>query len=97
MADAIRRAADEYEDNKKSVGFLVSEETAAALQDRKNVFAYGKRNDMHRIAAEIYEGLRWFDDKDIDVILGEGTSSEGLGLAIMNRLHKASGFNSVFI
>lgn len=97
MADAIRRAADEYENDKKSVGFLVSEETAAVLPKRKNIFVYGKRNDMHRIAAEIYEGLRYFDDKDIDVILGEGTSSEGLGLAIMNRLHKASGFNSVFI
>jgi L-threonylcarbamoyladenylate synthase len=41
--------------------------------------------------------LRYFDDKDVDIILAQGTTDKGIGLAIMNRLHKASGFNSIFI
>ena len=32
-----------------------------------------------------------------DALLGEGTTETGLGLAIMNRLHKASGFHTIQI
>ena len=32
---------------------------------------------------------------EAESLLAEGTTSEGLGLAIMNRLRKASGFNSL--
>ena len=36
-----------------------------------------------------------FDDLNVDVILAEGFSEKGVGIAIMNRLKKASGFNIV--
>ena len=96
MAGAISKAVLRYKAEGRRVGLLVSEETAAAVKE-DNVFVYGSRDDLHHIAAEIYEGLRYFDDKAVDIILGEGTDSKGLGSAIMNRLHKASGFNSVFL
>ncbi len=96
MAAAISSRIAEYEAVGKKVGLIVSDEVAAKLQ-HENTAAYGSQSDLHHIAAEIYECLRFFDDIDVDVILGEGTTSKGLGLAIMNRLHKASGFQSIFI
>ena len=48
----------------------------------------------HKVFKDI---LEYFDDKDVDIILAQGTTDKGIGLAIMNRLHKASGFNSIFI
>lgn len=56
---------------------------------------YGEQGDLPAIAANLYEALRYFDDTEADRLLAEGTGSGGLGLAIMNRLHKASGFHSV--
>lgn len=43
------------------------------------------------IAKGLFDVLRRFDEVDVDVILVEGVDEEGLGLAIMNRLRKASG------
>ena len=56
---------------------------------------YGGQGDLPAIAANLYEALRYFDDTGADRLLAEGTTSEGLGLAIMNRLRKASGFHSI--
>ena len=96
MAPAIENKWQELTKQNKKVGLLVSEEVARKL-NHQNTAIYGKQGDLHHIAAEIYECLRFFDDKDVNIILAEGTTSEGIGLAIMNRLHKASGFNSIFL
>lgn len=95
MAGSIAEKLHEYERKGKNVGLIVSSEVAEKLQ-HKNTAVYGRQGDLMTIAAEIYECLRFFDDKDVDVILAEGTTDSGIGLAIMNRLHKASGFNSIF-
>ena len=96
MASAMRAKIKEYENSGKKVGLIVSSEVAAQLQ-HPDTAVYGSQGDLPTIAAEIYECLRFFDDKNVDIILAEGTAGSGIGLAIMNRLHKASGFNSIFI
>ena len=96
MADAIASKMADYEREGKKVGLVVSYEVAEKLQ-HENTAIYGNQEDLLTIASEIYECLRFFDDKDVDIILAEGTTDKGIGLAIMNRLHKASGFNSIFI
>jgi len=78
----------------KAVGLVVSEEIAAALEDivpPPLTAIYGAQGDLFAMAAHLYEALRYFDDKAVDVLLSEGVVPEGLGLAIMNRLQKASG------
>ena len=45
-----------------------------------------------KIAKGLFSALRRFDEEDVDLILAEGVDEEGLGLAIMNRLKKASGY-----
>lgn len=81
-------------ENGERVGAIVSEETAKLLQgktDEALVKIYGARGDLKTIAANLYECLRFFDDKGATSLLAEATTHDGLGLAIMNRLHKASG------
>ena len=96
MADAIASKMADYEREGKKVGLVVSSEVAEKLQ-HENTAIYGNQEDLLTIASDIYECLRFFDDKDVDIIFAEGTTDKGIGLAIMNRLHKASGFNSIFI
>ena len=96
MSSSIKEILHKYENEGKKVGLLVSDEVANEL-NHQNTFSYGSQENLAQIASEIYEGLRYFDDKDVDIILAQGTTDKGIGLAIMNRLHKASGFNSIFI
>jgi L-threonylcarbamoyladenylate synthase len=47
------------------------------------------------IAKGLFDVFRKFDKAGVDVILAEGVDEEGLGLAIMNRLKKASGYKII--
>ena len=49
--------------------------------------------DLGDLAENLYTELREFDRKQVDIILGEGVSTRGLGLAIMNRMRKSAGHN----
>ncbi|CUH95478.1 putative tRNA threonylcarbamoyladenosine biosynthesis protein YwlC [Propionispora sp. 2/2-37] len=79
----------------KRVGAVVSEETAAILPDNVILAVWGKREDTAAAAAALYTVLRYFDDKPVDMIYAEGITEKGLGLAVMNRLRKASGYRSI--
>ncbi|SHK48830.1 L-threonylcarbamoyladenylate synthase [Selenomonas ruminantium] len=98
MVRAFRREIERLQAEGHNVGVLASQEVIAELHDlmpAEMLVPYGRQGNLPAIAANIYEGLRSFDDKEADMLLGEGTTSEGLGLAIMNRLHKASGFRTI--
>lgn len=82
----------------KKYGFFVSDETARKLlkENKDNtVFSWGRREDKAQFAHNLFQGLLFFNTHPVDQIIGEGTGSDGLGLAIMNRLSKASGFNVI--
>ena len=81
----------------KKTGVIVSREVSESLPEGIPVFVYGAQGDLEAIAANLYEALRSFDEAAVDVLLAEGTGTAGLGLAIMNRLHKASGFRSIHV
>lgn len=98
MSAAFRRELRRLKTAGHTVGIIASDEVIASLKGEvpANLLqAYGKQGDLLAIAADIYEALRSFDDKKADILLGEGTAAKGLGLAIMNRLHKASGFRTI--
>ncbi|MDU5310645.1 MAG: Sua5 family C-terminal domain-containing protein [Dialister sp.] len=46
-------------------------------------------------AHHLFQGLLFFNNAPVDKIIAEGTDNRGLGLAIMNRLTKASGFHVI--
>ena len=100
MAAAFRRQVRRLQGEGHTVGVLASHEVCESLQDlvpEELLKDYGPQGDLLAIAAHIYEELIAFNDTQADVLLGEGTTEKGLGLAIMNRLHKASAFHSLKI
>lgn len=77
------------------VGVMCVEETLKMYKNIPNVLSMGREKQPETIAPNIYDCLRVFDLKGVDVILVEGISERGMGLAIMNRLRKAAGFNVI--
>jgi L-threonylcarbamoyladenylate synthase len=76
------------------VGVLATDETAAKYE-ADVVKTLGSRFNLDAIAQSLFRVLREFDAEAVDVIIAEGVPAEGLGLAVMNRLRKASGYNIV--
>ena len=52
---------------------------------------YGKTVDVSCASHGLFEGLRYLDVQEVDVILAQGFDGEGLSVAYMNRLSKAAG------
>jgi len=78
----------------KRVGVLATAETAWAYE-ADVVKSLGSRRNVDAIAANLFRLLREFDEEKVDIIITESVPTEGLGLAVMNRLRKASGYNIV--
>ena len=98
MAGAFQREVSRLQAEHHTVGIIASREVAAALAGAvapELICVYGAQGDLSAIAANLYEALRSFDRKPADMLLAEGTTDAELGLAIMNRLHKASGFRTI--
>jgi L-threonylcarbamoyladenylate synthase len=51
----------------------------------------GSRDDLASIAAGLYDALRFFSGESVSVILCPAVPRAGVGVAVMNRLDKASG------
>lgn len=76
-------------------GVVAFDETLALLPDKPVKASLGRGRDAGEAAVRLYTALRYFDDKPVDVIYAEGVSEQGLGLAVMNRLRKASGYRII--
>ena len=100
MATAFLREIRRIRGEGCVVAALASNETIAAI-DKEGLlpaslcFSYGQQGDLRGIAAGLYESLRHFDCVTADMLLAEGVSEEGIGLAIMNRMRKASAGRSI--
>jgi L-threonylcarbamoyladenylate synthase len=76
------------------VGVLCTDETAGCYR-ADVVKSLGSRSNLGSVAQSLFARLREFDLEGVDVIVAEGVPLEGLGLAVMNRLRKASGYKIV--
>ena len=94
--EKIQELVENYKKENKKVAVL-------ALDDTKNkydcdyVISLGNDNNPTEIAHNLFEALRTCDDHEADVILSHAVVEEGIGIAVMNRLKKASGFNIIDI
>jgi L-threonylcarbamoyladenylate synthase len=78
----------------EKVGIMATDETKNQY-NAEIVRSLGSRFNMATIAQSLFRLLREMDDEKVDVIFAEGLTSEGLGLAVMNRLRKASGYHII--
>ena len=76
------------------VGVLATDETQAAYHTDV-VVSLGSRFNINTVASNLFRLLRKVDSEGVDVILAEAVPLEGLGLAVMNRLRKASCYNII--
>jgi L-threonylcarbamoyladenylate synthase len=72
-------------------GVLATDETKA-LYDADFVLSAGHRKNEKEIGANLFDILREFDKLGADVVFSETFGYDGEGMAIMNRLNKAAGF-----
>ena len=88
------------------MGVLCGSATADALRANENVLAKADAasknllltpwgESLEELAANLFYLLRDFDRTMPDVILAEGVGESGIGLAVMNRMRKAAGYQIV--
>lgn len=53
-------------------------------------FVLSEAGDLDEAAKRLFEGLRWLDSQDIDLIISEYVPTHGLGRAINDRLNRAA-------
>ncbi len=86
----IQRMIDDKKATGARVGILTTKEREHDYS-ADEVIVCGSRQQLSTVAAGIYDALREFNEREVDVIFGETFSREGIGDAIMNRLVKAAG------
>ncbi len=80
-----------YKKQKKKVGIMISRETKKFLKNGDVVLVVGSRKNLKEVSRNLFQTLRKFDIKKVDVILAETFPEKGIGCAIMHRLKKAAG------
>lgn len=74
------------------VGILIAEEDIPAFQESGAlIYSPGSADDLTRVAANLFAGLRTLEEAHVQVILCRNFGDQGLGLAIRDRLLKAAG------
>jgi L-threonylcarbamoyladenylate synthase len=88
----VRELASRAKEGRRRVAVLCSSETRDEYLDLGvEVLDLGSRQHLFAVAKRLFAILRELDAKGIDYAVAEGFEERGLGLAIMNRLRKASG------
>jgi L-threonylcarbamoyladenylate synthase len=90
----IKALTKYYMGDGKKVGILATDETQNSYQ-ADVVKSLGSRFNLATVAQNLFRLLREVDAENVDVIIAEGVSSEGLGLAVINRLRKASAYHII--
>ena len=90
----VKELAESYKLKEAKVGILATDETQTSYQ-ADIVKSLGSRSNLATVAKNLFRLLREVDSENVDVIIAEGVSSEGLGLAVMNRLRKASAYRII--
>lgn len=94
VVEKIKEMLRDYGEKGRGVAILATDETAARYSG-VTVKSLGSRFNLEAVAQNLFRLLREFDTEGVDVIIAEGLPADGLGLAVMNRLRKASGYNIV--
>lgn len=90
ITNAINETASKFINESKKVLILGTEENILSYKEGI-ILNLGARTNPMEISSNLFSMLRKADELKADIILVEGIDEEGLGVAIMNRLKKASG------
>jgi len=88
----ISKSAEKFTEEGKKV-LILSVKENIKYYSKGIIFNLGSKEEYETISSNIFKALRKADELNVDYILSESFSEEGIGKAIMNRLIKASGGN----
>lgn len=94
VIDKINKLCLENKKIGKKVGVMATNQTI----DRYlygQVLTLGDRTNLDEIASNLFNVLREFDKMGVDIVFSESFETEGIGLAVMNRLIKAAGYKVI--
>ncbi len=92
----VLEIAFRYQSDDKRVCILASRETSDKYRGAGfMVLEVGSRGNLYEVAKNLFDALRRLDKLGVDIAVAEGFEEKGLGIAIMNRLRKASGENII--
>jgi L-threonylcarbamoyladenylate synthase len=74
----------------KRVGVMLPDAWDAAGLQVAAKFAWGGIEDLEQLAHNLYDGLRTLDEQNVEVIVCPIPRTDGVGLAILDRLTKAA-------
>lgn len=97
--EILKKAKEILKDNLK-LGILATDENMTKykeLSDLIKIESLGSVESPETIANSLFDKLRYYDEIGVDYILAEGVDTSDIGMAIMNRLTKASGGNIIRI
>jgi L-threonylcarbamoyladenylate synthase len=73
------------------VGVLAADEDLEAFNNMPlEIARLGSATDLSQVAHSLYSAIRALDEADVDFILARSYGSQGLGLAILDRLRRAA-------
>ena len=90
----IRRHAEETLQNGQTVRIFAFEEHLSAYKGL-DAISIGSRETPEKMAHLLFKLLRQADDDHIPVLFSEVLTTDGIGLAIMNRLSRAAAFTEI--
>ena len=80
------------------IGCLVSQETYNLIKEdgRFMCHCFGHHGDALALGHDFYKSLLHFNENHVTLILAEGVDDDGFGVAIMNRMEKASSHHIIY-
>lgn len=94
-AENVAQKIREEAKNKKIAIITVDQHKDLYEELDAKVVSWGDLENMDEIAHKIFDALRRVDEWGVDIIYCEAFEEEGLGLAVMNRLTKAAGYQVI--
>ena len=92
--EIIKEMLENYIEKNNDVAILTTDENLNKF-DKGSVISLGSEKDLSQIAKHLFEALRKCDDLGVQYILCQGFEEKGVGVAIMNRLSKAAGYDII--
>lgn len=80
----------DLEQREAKVGMLLTEESISSFPSVVS-YSLGNKDMPEQAAKNLFFGLRYLDENDIDIIIVDGSfRHEGIGMAVFNRIRKAA-------
>ena len=92
--EIMNEIVENYIRNEKRVAIITTDENIKYF-NQGEILSLGSSDHLEEIAKNLFEVLRKCDDLKVDYIVCQGFDEHGVGLAIMNRLNKAAGYDII--